>query len=176
MFQKEMPPPLVGMGFSWGCNSMLLNASWHPRIFQALICMEPTVEIGWWHGTYASRNPRIIGLARRRHKWQSREAARKDLAKSPNYARFDPRVFERVIQYDLVEIPESEGSGATFTTPKSQEVAVYVRPDPPLPGYPTGEEYQTRLDESLMVNGFYRSEVSKVKQLIGAVHCKTLLM
>jgi hypothetical protein len=63
-----------------------------------------------------------------------------------------------------------------LTTPKSQEVAVYVRPDPPLPGYPTGEEYQTRLQESLMVNGFYRSEVSKVKEVIGAIHCKTLLM
>jgi pimeloyl-ACP methyl ester carboxylesterase len=176
VFQNDMPPPLVGMGFSWGCNSMLLNASWHPRIFQALICMEPTVETGWWHGTYASRNPRILALARRRHKWQSREAARKELATSPIYVRFDPRVFDKVIQYDLTDIPKSEGGGVTFTTPKSQEVAVYARPDPPLPDYPTGEEYETRLQESLMVNGFYRSEVSKVKELIGAIHCKTLLM
>lgn len=176
MFQADMPPPLVGIGFSWGCNSILLNASWHPRIFQGLVCMEPTTESGWWHGTYETGNPRIKGLAGRRDRWPSREAARKAFGKSPYYRRFDSRVFEKVLQYDFVDIPDAEGGGVTFTTPKSQELALYVRPDPPLPGYPTGEEYMTRLVESQMVNGFYRAEGSKIKEFMRGIHSKTLLV
>ena len=138
--------------------------------------MEPTTESGWWHGTYETGNPRIKGLAGRRDRWPSREAARKAFGKSPYYGRFDPRVFEKVLQYDLVDIPDAEGGGVTFTTPKSQELALYIRPDPPLPGYPTGEEYTTRLVESQMVNGFYRAEGSKIKEFMMGIHCKTLLV
>jgi pimeloyl-ACP methyl ester carboxylesterase len=175
-FQTEMPPPLVGMGFSWGCNSMLLNAGWHPRIFQGLVCMEPTMETGWWHGTYEAGRHGVIGIVRKQDKWADWQAARVALKKTYYQGGFDPRVFEKVMQYDLVEIPEDEGGGVTFKTPKSQEVAAMVRPDPPLPGYPAGEDYETRQDESKTIKGFYRSEVSKVKEVMGGVHCKTLLM
>lgn len=107
-FQADMPSPLVGMGFSWGCNSILLNASWHSRIFQALICMEPVVEGGWWHGTYDKGIHAVMGLVGKRDKWPSLEAARNAFAKSRYYGRFDPRVLEKVLQYDLIENPKAQ--------------------------------------------------------------------
>jgi pimeloyl-ACP methyl ester carboxylesterase len=175
-FQAEMSAPLIGMGFSWGCNSMLVNASWHPRIFQGLICLEPAVETGWWHGFYATGIHGIIGIVRKRDRWPSREAAREAFAKNAYYGRFDARVFEKVIQYDLTDVPEAEGGGVTLTVPKCQEAAVMARPDPPLPGYPMGEEYETRQAESRLIKGFYRSEVSKSKEAMMGIHCKTLVV
>lgn len=175
-FQLEMSPPLVGVAFSWGCNAMLLNASWHPRIFQALVCMEPTIETGWWHGTYDSGSHGVVGVARKKDRWPSREAARTAFAKSSYYGQFDARVFEKALQYDVVQLPDAEGGGFTLATPKSQEVAIMMRPDPPLPGYPVGEDYQTKQEESRILKGFYRSEVSIVKEAIRSISCKTLLV
>jgi pimeloyl-ACP methyl ester carboxylesterase len=175
-FQAEMPPPLIGMGFSWGCNSMLLNAGWHPRIFQGLICMEPTIEAGWWHGSYERGSHAAMGVVKKRDQWGSRQAARTSLSKSSYYGGFDPRVFEKVMQYDLIEVLEGDREGMTLTTPKSQEVACIMRPAPSLAGYPAGEDYETRQDESRMIKGFYRSEGSKVKEVMKGIHCKTLLM
>lgn len=138
--------------------------------------MEPTVEGGWWHGTYDKGIHGIMGLVRQRDKWPSLEAAWNAFAKSRYYGRFDPRVLEKVLQYDLIENPKAQGGGVTFTLPKSQQVAVMVRTDPPLPGYPVAEDYQTRQEESRTINGFYRPEGSRIKECMKAIHCKTLLM
>lgn len=55
-------------------------------------------------------------------------------------------------------------------------MAVLVRTDPPLPGYPVAEDYQTRQEESRIINGFYRAEGTKIKQCMRAIYCKTLIM
>jgi pimeloyl-ACP methyl ester carboxylesterase len=43
-FQDEMRSPLIGIGQSWGSVAMLVNASRHPRLFQAIILSDPVIE------------------------------------------------------------------------------------------------------------------------------------
>ena len=110
---------------------------------------------------------RISVLARRRDTWTSREEAAAKLRASPYYAVFDPRAFERVVKYDLRDMPTQQHPHAvTLTTPKAQEVYNYARPDPPFPGYEAGPDYKNRPDDSVVVPGFYRGEVKHLKRIL----------
>ena len=48
-FQNEMIAPLVGMAQSYGCTGILASSNWSLRLFQVIVCIEPTVENGWYH-------------------------------------------------------------------------------------------------------------------------------
>ncbi len=42
-FQKQMPPPIFGMGESWGVGPMFMLSSWHPRLFTGILAIEPAL-------------------------------------------------------------------------------------------------------------------------------------
>ncbi len=178
-FQTEMPPPIVGIGQSWGCVTIARMSIFHPRLFTGIISMEPVFGTGYRYKKRKEdkeeRPDRFhfaTLMANRRDVWQSREQARDQFAANPYYAAFDPRVFERVIQYDLRDIPAENGSSkaVTLTTPKSMEVYTMMRPDPPFPGYPEAPDYQKRGKYTTVIAGFYRDESRQAFESLANVY------
>lgn len=175
-FQDLMPPPLVGMGLSWGCVPIVSLAIFHPRLFSGIVLMEPTfttspaVRKADRTDKGIDRSHRAVAMVKRRDLWPSLEDARTRLRATPHFGPFDPRVFERVIEYALrpaspaMQADIGSPDAVTLTTPKSMEVATMMRPDPPFAGYPEAADFRNRPDDldTTIVQGFYRGEVTQV--------------
>ena len=166
-FQTEMPPPIVGIGQSWGCVTITMTSILHPRLFTGIVSMEAVFGTGYRYKRRKEDKDELPDkfhaatfMAKRKDSWPSRQEARDHFAANPYYANFDPRVFERVMEYDLRDISSGKGSTqvVTLTTPKSMEVYTMMRPDPPFPGYPEALDYQKRGDGATIIAGFYRDE------------------
>ncbi|KAL8980787.1 MAG: hypothetical protein Q9205_004228 [Flavoplaca limonia] len=164
-FQEQMPPPIVGISQSWAAVTISMLAVWHPRLFSAIIAMEPMVGSTYRaEDKQANQNlkQRIQLFTNRKDTWSSREEARKHLRANPYYGAYDPRVFDRVVEYDLREVPSEckEHSAVTLTTPKTMEVYTILRADPPLSGFPEAPDYRTSTARDVIFPGFYRGERS----------------
>lgn len=127
--QREMPQPLVGIGHSVGGAQLAFLSMFHPRLFQALIFIDPTIQ---------TENPGKGFMAAstfRRDTWPSRQAAREKFAGSKFYKAWDPRVFDKWMEYGLRDAPapiapdqDSPETPVTLSTTVSQEVFLYQRP------------------------------------------------
>ncbi|MCJ1392492.1 hypothetical protein MMC18_005359 [Xylographa bjoerkii] len=178
-FQQLMPPPLVGMGQSAGSLVVLDIAMQHPRLLAGMVLMEPTVgpdpdQPADLRHIYSFM---AVNSAKRKDIWPSREAARKSLKRTAVYGKYDPRAFERMIQFDLRDLPKSSTSSGPFvtlTTPKYMEVYTYLRADPPLPGYPEGPDYATDDGETFIATGFYRPELHIFNNALPSVYPSAL--
>ncbi|EXJ53660.1 uncharacterized protein A1O5_13112 [Cladophialophora psammophila CBS 110553] len=128
--QDEMPQPLIGIGHSMGASQLAQLSLLHPRLLQALILIDPVIQTENPSKTFAKPS------TYRRDIWPSRQEARSKFASSKFYQAWDPRVFEKWVQYGLRDLPtelyperdESKEPQVTLTTPKSQEVFSYLRP------------------------------------------------
>ena len=175
-FQELMPPPLVAVGFSWGCVPIVSLAVFHPRLFAGVIFMEPTFvtqpAIRKIDRTDKSkdRSHRAVAIAKRRELWSSLDDARTSLRRNPHFGAFDSRVFERVVKYDLRPAPPGRCSeigspdAVTSTTPVSLQIGIMMRPDPPFAGFPEAVDLRNRPEDidTIVIEGFYRGEVLQV--------------
>lgn len=182
-FAAQMPPPIYGIGQSWGCNNIVYMSHFHQRLFAGMTLIEPVFGTGFRFQSNVAKRPaedsqhRIALLAKRRDTWASREEAAAKLRATPYYAVFDPRVFERVVKYDLRDMPTQQHPYAvTLTTPKAQEVYNYARPDPPFPGYEAAPDHKTRPDDTVVVPGFYKGEVKHSKRILHHIQPPLLLL
>ncbi|KAL8730511.1 MAG: hypothetical protein Q9181_004638 [Wetmoreana brouardii] len=165
-FQEQMPPPIVGIGQSWGGVTLGMLAVWHPRLFSAIVSMEPMFGKAYLEekaGAKMAIKRTASLLVNRKDTWPSREAARKHLLVNPFYTNFDPRVFERVIKYNLRVVPSeskrnNSSSAVTLRMPQTMETYTILRPGPPLSGFPEAPDYRTRTSQDVIVPGFYRGE------------------
>ena len=155
-FRKHMPRPIIGIGHSMGGAQLAYLGLLHPRLMETLILVDPVVQrlvslSGNLSPAHASAN--------RRDKWSSREDASKAMMRSKFYQAWDPRVFQRWIQYGLRDLPtrlhpESsytpnsmpttisteptlaltapQPKEVTLTTTKHQEVMTFLRPNYPF--------------------------------------------
>ncbi|MCJ1411072.1 hypothetical protein MMC19_005160 [Ptychographa xylographoides] len=160
-FQHLMPPPLVGVGHSLGNFAILTMAASHPRLLNAVVLIEPATGPGF--GPIRSPAKLFWGVvtAKRRDQWPSREVARKLLKKSPFYGSYEARAFERVVAFELRDLPRDTHTGdipVTLSTPRAMEVLSFLRPDPPLEGFPENPEFAQRTDRNATIPGFYRPE------------------
>ncbi|KAI4195488.1 MAG: hypothetical protein LQ346_003413 [Caloplaca aetnensis] len=168
-FQAQMPPPIVAIGQSWGAVTISMLAVWHPRLFTALVPIEPL--FGQLNQDDTPENERLkvqtsrtaVLLVGRKDTWPSREAARKHLLSNPVYSSFDPRVLKQMTKHDFRDIPSDTDSGqaVTLTTPKTLETYTIFRPVPPVPGIPVAPDYRTATARDIIVPGFYRGEKSQ---------------
>lgn len=163
-FHAEMPLPIFAIGQSWGCYTILRAALMHPRLFTGLVAIEPVVGTGWrgrmWNALGVAegrghRDHRAVMMAKRKDRWASRAEARESLLRSDYYRRFDLRVFEQVVKYDLVDVEGKDG-GVELTTPKAMELATMMMEIP----YGKAEEM---VDDERVIPGFYRPETSLIK-------------
>lgn len=154
-FQEQMPPPIVGIGQSWGCYTIMMAALYHPRLFAGIVSLEPALATGFRSAAGDYRNHRAALLMRRRDTWPSREEARRYLLKSPYFSTWDPRVLERVVKYDLRGVPGKQPA-VTLTTPKAMEVCTMMRAC-------RDSDSEINPAEAIMP-GFYCSEPTYIQQ------------
>lgn len=112
-----------------GACQIVNLALMHPSLFLTLVLVEPGIMR---HHTLERNWVPAKASADRRDIWPSKDAAAKSLRAKGLYQKWDPRVFERFQQYGLRQLPtllypESTGNEVTLTTPKHQEVLVYLR-------------------------------------------------
>lgn len=124
-----MPRPIIGLGHSMGACQIVNLALMHPSLFSTLVLIEPGIMR---HHTLERNWSTAKASADRRDIWPSKDAAVNSLQAKGLYQRWDSRVFERFQQYGLRELPtllytETTGNEVTLTTPKYQEVLVYLR-------------------------------------------------
>ncbi|KAI9708443.1 MAG: hypothetical protein M1820_003903 [Bogoriella megaspora] len=175
-FQQEITPPIIGIGQSWGGAYLLEASDLHPRLFDGLILVEPTVATGYGR----DKNKRVTWMMERQDWWPSREAAESSLRKLKYYQRFDPRVFERVIKYDIRDVTPNDpsfdhsatdsgfpivGLGVTLTTPKAQEVYTMMQEHLEHPGQISILPNKATPEETVMPR-FYRAEGIMMKKIL----------
>ena len=173
-FQSAMKPPLIGIAHSLGAGQILTASSYHPRLFDAVVAIEPGVESGY---DAPVSFPKAITVqlmlnARRRDDWPSREDACKQLRKSPLYAGWDARAFDLEMQYGLRDVNDADKKGntrVTLTTPNVMQLATDPRPDPPLQGRTPAADYASRYRNGLVIPGFYRTEPRAVYEQLASL-------
>ena len=189
-FQAAMPPPLVGISHSWGSVALLWVSAVHPRLFAGIAPLEPVTEGGWFQfgkggsaeGQWKKHFAYLVAQ-RRKTQWASREDARKSFARNPFYQVYDKRVFDRIIQYNLREVDEKDGSSnvngadngetpkpVTLATPSRLEIGLFLRPWPPLPGHTATVEDVLAAEASIgtatTLPGFQVPEINTLSYLM----------
>ncbi|KAL8306009.1 hypothetical protein RB597_003361 [Gaeumannomyces tritici] len=132
VFRAEMPRPLVGVGHSFG-GAIVANAAFmHPRLFEALVLMDPVLM------HFRSIEPQVVGggpqvaSAARRDLWPSRRDAEASFRRSPFYRTWDPRALDAWCRHGLRDCPtalypDAPAGSVTLATTKHQEVFTYLR-------------------------------------------------
>lgn len=148
--------PIVGVGHSFGGAAIVNAALFNPRLFTAVILLDPVIS------RYASTpgevkdSPAAMSV-HRRDVWPSRDAAAQSFSKSPFYRAWDPRVLELWLQYGLVpagthpsftqqqqqQQQPGDSAAVTLSTTKHQEVFTYLRPSW-MSFDPEGKTFQDR--------------------------------
>ncbi|RAH74722.1 alpha/beta hydrolase [Aspergillus aculeatinus CBS 121060] len=117
-FKAEMPRPIIGVGHSLGAGQLMLLSLMHPRLLTSLILIDPVLAPDVLTGKGAAFARASLSAP---DKWATRAAATTFLRKQ--YRKWDPRAFDRLLQYGLVDTP----SGVSLTTSRHQEVIQYLR-------------------------------------------------
>jgi pimeloyl-ACP methyl ester carboxylesterase len=154
-FQERMPPPIICIGQSWGGYIPVSAALLHPRLFAALVAMEPFLASpGMVVDPRGFAGSTMRSMAKKKDTWPSREEARRILRRNPYFRRFDKDVFDRVIEMDIR--PTGNEEEVKSVTPKSQEVGMMVR----LIDGEAGKNWSdfTGNVGQVVQTGFYRSE------------------
>lgn len=180
--QASMPPPIIGVGESWGAGQMFMLSTWHPRIFTGILALDPGLGPGLpvkgedgqtrpvnWHAPPKYYPSPMI--SRRRDRWGSREEAEKHLGRSPYYKQMDARVREKAFAAELWEVADETGTYVTTTTPKSVEAHYWGRADPPLKGIPPYPPHEQPIPASRVVPGLFILEGPMLQEAIKHVPC-----
>lgn len=85
-----LPPPLVGMGHSYGGHAVARAALMHPALFDALVLVDPVIEE---QEVFAGNQP-AKASARRVDVWPTRAAAENYFRSRAFYKAWDPRVLD----------------------------------------------------------------------------------
>jgi pimeloyl-ACP methyl ester carboxylesterase len=177
VFQDQMPPPLIAMGQSWGGYPIVQAALYHPRLFTAIVPLEPFIGSGGGRTPANFTYGVTFLMAHRRDKWPSLDTVRKSFLKNPYFAKFDKDVFEKVMENDFRHHPDG---GVELITPKMQEVTTMIRKIPSVHST-TGADVESQkeylgLNNQLAIPGFYRAEPGLIGLEIRKLSCAVLYM
>ena len=186
LFASEIKTPIIGIGSSWGCVTLLYASNIHPRLFNGLVFIEPTFRYPSGE-LVKNRAKRVRFMMEREEIWPSREKARESLLKNKSYyALFDPRVFEKIMQHELIDVDAQTARDGgcdllageqpvRLRTPKSMEVHTMVRTDLTIPGY-----YHKPVQEAepgeILAPGFYGPDATSLRQCSALLLPKVLLV
>lgn len=170
--KDEMPPPIYGMGESWGSAVVLMASIFHPRLFAGIIFGEPVFDTGFRFKSHLrsremeDRHHRALAMAKRSDFWVSKEQASQSLRRAAVYRDFDPEVFELSVAHDLRSSPTPEYPQAVrLKTPKSMAIATMMLPDPPRSEQTLRpESWET--NRTTVIPGFHRPEVTQIQYSI----------
>lgn len=86
---------------------------------------------------------------------------------------YDPRVLQQILANDYRELPDGR---VELITPPVQTLSYFLRPSPPLKGYPENEDYNTRAEEANWPPGFYSAQGAVGKKALTSLECPMLFM
>lgn len=177
-----MPPPIIGIGQSWGAYPIIQCSLFHPRLFTAIVALEPNLMVSSKNTLEAANmvGHTAVAMAKRKDRWSSREEAKRVLRTGAYYGKFDDNVWERVAKYDLVNesqkdsepyaiTSEKHNEGpVVLTTPKAMEVATMMRMNPDKDGKatddnPNGNSEYDPTGSQHVLPGFFRPEPSIIQ-------------
>lgn len=123
--------PLIGMGHSFGGALTLRLAADHPRLFRAIVLLDPIVipTPAWLGVKLASalrRNPMAEGARRRRSRWDSYEAAFDRLHNRGIYAGWTDEAMSCFVSHALR--PDEQGNGVRLSCPAELEAQIFEHP------------------------------------------------
>ncbi|KAL3449708.1 Alpha/beta hydrolase family-domain-containing protein [Aspergillus insuetus] len=131
-FRDEIQPPIVGIAHSFSCAQLIHLSISHPRLFQSLILLEPTIqsEPPIQRG---GRNP-ALWASTRCGRWTSRQDAEKYIRGHPYWRGWDARCVEGYVRFGLRAADTGDGDGdgsaaggVTLKTNKAQEAWTFLR-------------------------------------------------
>ncbi|KAL3259186.1 hypothetical protein ABHI18_005440 [Aspergillus niger] len=185
--RDDMPRPIVAIGHSAGCLSVVHLSLMHPRLFHAMVLFEAPIVRPVTHLSNTSlyktdmvMRPHLQFSVYRREAWPSRPAATESLRRKPFYQAWDRRVFAQFVKYGLCDVlakseisdengRPNETTPVRLTTPLVQELASFARPYHNLPapdvgvGDPRNRLTHPDLDtEALTSLPFYRPEITEL--------------
>ncbi|KAG4433916.1 hypothetical protein IFR05_010613 [Cadophora sp. M221] len=128
-FRASMPLPIVGIGHSFGANTLCNLSLIHPRLFTTLVFLDPVIQP-------QASSPTGPGPAQastfRRDLWPSRAEAEAAFRKQKFYQTWDPRALDIWCKYGIRETPTAlypdEKGSVTLSTTKHQECFTFLRP------------------------------------------------
>ncbi|KAL2851847.1 hypothetical protein BJX68DRAFT_266091 [Aspergillus pseudodeflectus] len=131
-FREQIQPPIVGIAHSFSCAQFIHLSISHPRLFQTLILLEPTVQSEPPEQP-GGRNP-ALWASTRRDRWASRRDAEVYIRGHPFWRRWDARCVDRYVRFGLRAVDtggldgDGDGAGAvTLRTNKAQEAWTFLR-------------------------------------------------
>lgn len=132
LFRAQMPRPLVGVGHSFGGNIITNVSLMHPRLFSALVMIDPVLTQGHGLGPLYGFGT-MRASSGRRDVWPSRAEAERGIRKNKFYSTWDPRAVDRLIQFGFRDCPTAlhpnlKGGEVTLTSTKHMECLTYYRP------------------------------------------------
>lgn len=183
-FQAEMRAPIVGFGQSWGAAVLTMAASSNPRLFQGLVLSEPVFENGWYHMQNNLKNKNkeqnlITGekaapsLGKRARYFASRAALLESADRVKLWRAYDPRVLHQILKYDYHEL---EDGRMELITPPALTLSFFLRPSPPLKGYPENEDHPARTEDANWPPGFYSAQGEFGKKALSTLTCSLLFL
>lgn len=129
-FAAQLPPPLVGMGHSYGGHAVLRASLLHPSLFSTLVAIDPVAE----EFEIFSGNAPAVASARRIDVWPDRATAEKYFRSRKFYKSWDPRCLDAHMEHGLRELPSAvypDARGWTLATTKHQEVFTFLKCEGP---------------------------------------------
>jgi pimeloyl-ACP methyl ester carboxylesterase len=111
--------PLLGDDPSWIDHSLDLLSSLPPRLFHALILIDPILQTSHPPGPNAA-----LFSSKRRETWSSRAEAEEQIRGNGFFAGMDKRCMDLYAAHVLRDTPDG---GVALATPKAQEAWSYVR-------------------------------------------------
>lgn len=175
VFQGEMPPPLIVVAQSVGAIHAIAASGMHPRLFDGMVLVEPPL---WakWDSAASKYGEEALGvrIAKKPDAWRSRGEARAFLTGNKfYYGRFDPRVVNKIVAYELrvMTADEAKSAGIDYTsldiardgppvclkTPKVQEVYSLMNVEKTVPGH-VGAEVDLEKHRASPWPGFYKPD------------------
>ncbi|KAJ6630954.1 Alpha/beta hydrolase fold-1 [Mycena sp. CBHHK59/15] len=108
---------LIGISHSVGAPALFIAAEAVPALrFKAMITFEPGMTSKDNPHRHRSNQAAIAWAWLRPDVWRSRKAAKKELAASPMYSTWDPRVLDLFIEHGLIDHPAAKDK-TPFTFP-----------------------------------------------------------
>lgn len=89
-FAAQLPPPIVGIGHSYGGHAIIRASLMHPALFRSMIMIDPVIE----DQTVFEGNGPAKASARRVDIWPSQADAEKYFRSRGFYKKWDPRCLE----------------------------------------------------------------------------------
>lgn len=116
-FRTEMRRPIVAVGHSMGGTQAVAASFFHPRIFEALVLMDPPMTM-----KYAPTLPQMLQFNMRKpEKFRSHQEASKFVQKSPFFKGWDKAVVQRYIETAFHD-------GPTVLNPEPESVKLKTHP------------------------------------------------